>query len=202
MMVRDKEIINMIHEFRFLTGEDIAELFFNHTKQPVKQANAVLKRLRRDGYIKCSTERRKYVYYCAERKVKSDSQKIGHFLSISQFYRDIFRIEKPRVFVVEPKLGGKGMPEPDAFLIWKNTPFYVEIQRSKYTKPQMQDKMNRYEKYYRSGEWQSESWQLAQTKVFPPVWIIGVGSGSYDMNKQSFKVLQDTVPSMLTRFNK
>lgn len=202
MMLRDKEIINTIHEFRFLTGEDIADLFFGHTNHPASRANAVLKRLRRDGHIKCSTERKKYVYYCAERKVKSDSQKIGHFLSISKFYRDIFRIEKPRFFSVEPKLGGKGMPEPDAFMIWKNTPFYVEIQRSKYTKPQMQEKMNRYEKYYLSGDWQNEAWQIPQKKIFPPVWIIGVGSGSYDMNKQSFKVLQDTVESMLTRFNK
>ncbi|WP_211750255.1 replication-relaxation family protein [Paenibacillus sp. Marseille-Q4541] len=202
MRTRDEEIINTIHEFRFLTGEDVAEIYFSHTKKPITQANSVLKRLRRDGYIKCSTERKKYVYYCAERKVKSDSQKIGHFLSISQFYRDVFRIEKPRVFNVEPKLGGKGSPEPDAFMIWKNTPFYVEIQRSKYTKPQMQDKMNRYEKYYLSGDWQNEVWQIPQKKIFPPVWIIGVGSGSYDTNKQSFKVFQDTVESMLTRFNK
>lgn len=202
MMTRDKEIINTIHEFRFLSGEDIADLFFRHTKHPVIRANEVLKRLRRDGYIKCSTERRKYVYYCSERKVKSDSQKIGHFLSISQFYRDIFRIQKPRMFHVEPKLGGKGLPEPDAFMIWKNTPFYVEIQRSKYTKPQMKEKMDRYEKYYLSGIWKNEPWQMEKQKVFPLVWIIGVGSGTYDVSNQSFKVFQDSIESMLSKFQK
>lgn len=202
MRDRDKEIISTIHEFRFLTGEDIAEMFFSHTKYPIIQANAVLKRLRRDGHIHCSTERRKYVYYCAERKVKSNSQKIGHYLDISKFYRDIVKIEQPRTFNVEPpNIGGKGKPEPDAFMIWKNTPFYVEIQRSKYTKPQMADKLNRYEKYYLDREWENEKWQPPGTnKFFPMVWIVGVGSGSYEIDKRPFRIYQDNIEQMNSRF--
>lgn len=194
---RDKGIIADLNRFRFLRGEDIAELYFSHTKHPVTQANIVLKRLRRDGLIKCSTERRKYVYYCAERQVKQDSQKIGHFLSIADFYKDIRRIETPRAFNVEPKLGGKGLPEPDIFMIWKGAPWYVEIQRTRYTDKVMQEKLNRYEQFYLTGLWEQEAWQPAAKKIFPYLWIIGIGE--YKINNRPFRVYQGNMAEMMER---
>lgn len=139
-----------------------------------------------------------YVYFPIP-SIKKDSSKLGHFLSIVDFYKQLKRIEQPRVFEVEPKLGGKGLPEPDAFCIWKGAPWYIEIQRSVYTEKQMNEKLNRYENYYLSGEWEKAEWQPAK-KMFPYVWVIG--AGKYEVGVRSFKVIQANVEEIVRRFGK
>lgn len=171
MKQRDKEILNGLTKFRCLTRDHIAAMHFTGLKRPVTQANMVLKRLRRDGYVTCSTERRKYVYFPAPSTMKRDSAKIPHFLSIADFYTEICRQERPQVFEVEPKLGDKGGPEPDVFMIWFNSPFFVEIQRSIYSDKVMNEKLKRYELYYHKEEWHNFSWQ-PRTPVFPRIWIL------------------------------
>lgn len=188
MNARDKAILSDLQRFRCLSRDDIAELHFSHTKHPVTQANIVLKRLRREGVIKFSAERRKYIYFPAERAIKEDSQKINHFLAIADFYRQLNRIEAPRLFQVEPKLGGKGLPEPDVFAIWKGAPWFVEIQRTRYTAKVMAVKMNRYDQYHVNGDWERASWQPPGKKIFPYVWIIG--AVDYKVGIRPFKVLQ------------
>ncbi|MGF7046419.1 hypothetical protein J2T13_000895 [Paenibacillus sp. DS2015] len=194
MNARDKVILNDLERFRCLTRDDVAELHFSHTKQPITQANIVLKRMRRDGLIKCSTERRKYIYFPYALKMKKDSQKINHFLLIAQFYKDVRRSVTPKEFIVEPKYG-TGYMEPDIFMIWKGTPFFVEVQRTTYTDKVMKAKIDRYELYYNSGEWQKESWQPKDKKVFPYVWIIGVGK--YSTGIRPFRVIQNSAEEML-----
>ncbi|WP_160044728.1 replication-relaxation family protein [Paenibacillus sp. USDA918EY] len=197
MNARDKAIVADLERFRCLSRDDIADLHFAHTKHPITHTNMVLKRLRRDGLVKCSTDRRKYVYFPAEHTIKPDSQKINHFLAIADFYKQLRRIEEPRTFQVEPKLGGKGLPEPDAFVIWKGAPWYVEIQRTHYTERVMAEKLNRYEKYFLSGAWEKEAWQPASKKVFPYLWI--VGAGRYKVEGRPYRIYQSTVDEMVKR---
>lgn len=196
MTPRDKAIIADLERFRCLTRDDVAELHFAGLKEPIKAANDVLLRLRREGLINCSKERRKYVYFPVP-GIKKDSAKIGHFLAIAEFYRELSRHELPRTFEVEPKLGGKGLPEPDVFAIWKGAPWYVEIQRSVYSEKQMTEKLNRYEKYFLSGEWERAAWQPAGKKVFPYVWI--VGAGRYTVGQRAFRVMQGSVDDLIKR---
>ncbi|WP_339193107.1 replication-relaxation family protein [Paenibacillus sp. FSL W8-1287] len=196
MNVRDKAIVKDLERFRCLTRDDVAELHFSSVKNPVTQANMVLKRLRRDEVIACATDRRKYIYFPIP-SIKKDSAKIGHFLAIVDFYKQIRKAEAPRVFEVEPKVGGKGRPEPDVFCIWKGAPWFVEIQRSQFSDKVMQEKMNRYEQYYLSGEWEQEPWQPAGKKLFPYVWI--VGAGKYKTEGRPFRVFQDNVEGMKKR---
>lgn len=172
MTERDKAIIADLERFRCLTRDDVAELHFSAAKNPAKEANEVLLRLRRDGRIGVSKERRMYVYFPVP-SIKKDSAKLGHFLAIAGFYRELCRHQRPYRFDVEPKLGGKGLPEPDAFVIWRGAPWYVEIQRSIYSERQWAEKLNRYEKYYLGGEWERAEWQPAERKVFPYVWVVG-----------------------------
>lgn len=200
MIARDKAILADLERFRCLSRDDIAELHFSHTKHPVTHTNMVLKRLRRDGLIRCSTERRKYIYFPAERSIKTDSQKINHFLAIAGFFREVRRSEQPRVFQVEPKLGGKGLPEPDVFMIWKGAPWYIEIQRSHYTDRVMNEKLNRYEQYFVGGEWEREPWQPPTKKMFPYLWI--VGKGRYKTDGRPFRVYQCDVNEMLARIKR
>lgn len=62
--------------------------------------------------------------------------------------------------------------EPDAFMIWKRAPFFVEIRRSIYSEKVMNDKFNRYVSYFMSNEWKHEPWQPADKKVFPKIILL------------------------------
>lgn len=171
MKKRDMAILKDLERFRCLTRDDIIELHFKGLKQAVTGCNTVLKRLRRDGYIEVSSNHQPYLYFPSPATIKKDSSKIPHFLKIVEFYKSLLKYEEPKSFVVEPKYR-KGYMEPDAFMLWKRAPFFVEIQRSVYSEKVMNEKVNRYESYYFSNEWHSEPWQPQNKKVFPPVIII------------------------------
>lgn len=171
MRKRDLAIIRDLERFRCLTRDDIIDLHFSRLKQPVTCCNTVLKRLRRDGYIEVNTNHQPYLYFPSPASIKKDSTKIPHFLKIVEFYKSLLKFEEPKTFIVEPKYG-KGYMEPDAFMIWKRAPFFVEIQRSIYSARVMDEKVKRYEEYFFSNEWQQEAWQPQNKKVFPAVIII------------------------------
>lgn len=171
MRKRDKEILEDLQRFRCLTRDDLIDLHFPDLKNPVTCCNTVLKRLRRDGHIEVSKDRMPYIYFPSPSGIKKDSAKIPHFLEIVSVYKDVLNIEKPRLFTVEPKYK-KGFMEPDAFMIWKQAPFFVEIQRSVYSKKVMMEKYNRYLSYYMSDEWKQAEWQPTNKKVFPKVLLI------------------------------
>lgn len=197
MTERDKAIIMDLRRFRCLTGEDIAEIHFHGLKNPVTEANKALLRLRRIGEIEVSKERRKYVYFPKPSGMKKDSAKIGHFLAIADFFKQARRVDHPRIFEVEPKLGGKGLPEPDIFMIWKGAAFYVEIQNKVYSTKEMSEKLNRYEQYYLSGAWEQAEWQPRDKKVAPIIWIYG--AGRYNIGMRSFRVLQGSIEDVIRR---
>ncbi|MEK4886400.1 replication-relaxation family protein [Bacillus sp. FSL W8-0223] len=171
MRKRDLAILRDLERFRCLTRDDIIDLHFSRLKQPVTCCNTVLKRLRRDGYIEVNTNHQPYLYFPSPASIKKDSTKIPHFLKIVEFYKSLLKFEEPKTFIVEPKYG-KGYMEPDAFMIWKRAPFFVEIQRSIYSARVMDEKVKRYEEYFFSNEWQQEAWQPQNKKVFPAVIII------------------------------
>lgn len=171
MRKRDLAILKDLQRFRVLSRDDIIDLHFSHLKQPITSCNAVLKRLRRDGYIEVCTNMQPYLYFLSPAPIKKDSMKIPHFLKIVQFYKNLLEFQDPKSFIVEPKYG-KGFMEPDAFMIWKGGAFFVEIQRSVYSEKVMDEKINRYEVYFMSNEWQQESWQPTNKKVFPTVLMI------------------------------
>lgn len=170
MKKRDMDILRDLQRFRCLTRDQIIELYFSDLKNPINSCNTVLKRMRRDGHIEVSTKQQPYIYFSSPSPIKKDSAKIPHFLAIAQFYISLLKFQPPKL-VVEPKYG-KGFMEPDAFMIWNRAPFFVEIQRSVYSKKVMDEKFKRYMQYYMSGEWQKEAWQPQEKKVFPRVLII------------------------------
>lgn len=171
MRKRDIAILNDLQRFRCLTRDDIINLHFSGLKHSVTCCNTVLKRLRRDGHIEVNTNHQPYLYFPSPASIKKDSTKIPHFLKIVEFYRNLLKFEEPRSFIVEPKYG-KGYMEPDAFMIWKRAPFFVEIQRSVYSERVMKEKVKRYEEYFFSNQWQEETWQPANKKVFPAATIV------------------------------
>lgn len=187
MRKRDLAILNDLQHFRVLSRDDIIDLHFSHLKQPVTSCNTVLKRLRRDGYIEVNTSQQPYLYFISPAPIKRDSTKIPHFLKIVEFYKSLHKFVQPKSFIVEPKYG-KGYMEPDAFMIWKGGPFFVEIQRSHYSEKVMNEKINRYNTYYMSNEWQQEPWQPAHKKVFPTVLMIT--DTRYDIDSSNVRFYQ------------
>jgi hypothetical protein len=171
MKKRDLAILNDLQRFRCLTRDDIIDLHFKDLKQPVTCCNTVLKRLRRDGYIEVSTKQLPYIYFASPAPIKKDSTKIPHFLKIAEFYRSITKYEPSKSFIVEPKYG-KGYMVPDAFMLWKRGPFFVEIQRSVYSDKVMEEKVSRYEAFYLSNDWKKEAWQPKNIKIFPTVLML------------------------------
>jgi hypothetical protein len=149
---RDKEIIKDLNKFRVMDRDSIAEIHFGSLKNPKNKANNVLLRLLRDGRIQRSTAFVPYVYFGPEVEIKKNSQKIGHFLAILNVYKELKNLGNTGTFLVEPKYGKKGeCAEPDIFCQYRNTNFFVEVQRTVYSEKQMNEKMDRYLDLYNSG---------------------------------------------------
>lgn len=198
MRKRDLTIINDLQRFRCLTRDDIIDLHFSHLKQPITCCNTVLKRLRRDGYIDVNMNQQPFLYFISPAPIKKDSTKIPHFLKIVEFYKSLLNFQEPKTFTVEPKYG-KGYMEPDAFMIWKRGPFFVEIQRSIYSDKLMKEKVKRYEDYFFSNEWQQETWQPTNKKVFPTV--IMLTDTRYNLESPYIKFIQvQSIEQLLTIF--
>lgn len=184
---RDKQIIADLQQFRCMSRDDIIDLHFKGLKNGVTCCNTVMKRLHREEYIDVDTSQRPYVYFPYPSPIRKNSQKIRHFLAIVDVYKQLLQVEKPKVFQVEPKYQ-KGYMEPDIFTIWRKSPFFVEVQKSIYSKAVMQAKIKRYELYFHSREWQKESWQPKHTTVFPSLLILT--ESQYPISSSNFRIFQ------------
>ncbi|HFK1663371.1 replication-relaxation family protein [Bacillus cereus] len=187
MRNRDKAILNNLKRFRCMSRDDIIDLHFQGLKNAVTCCNTVMKRLRRDGHVDANISQQPYIYFPQSSTLRKTSQKIPHFLGIVDVYKQLIYYEKPKLFKVEPKYG-KAFMEPDAFTIWRRSPFFIEVQRSVYSKKVMQDKINRYELYFHSQEWHNESWQPKESKFFPSILIIT--EKYYNISSFSLRIFQ------------
>lgn len=187
MRNRDKAILNNLKRFRCMSRDDIIDLHFQGLKNAVTCCNTVMKRLRRDGHVDANISQQPYIYFPQSSTLRKTSQKIPHFLGIVDVYKQLLYYEKPKLFKVEPKYGKEFM-EPDAFTIWRRSPFFIEVQRSVYSKKVMQDKINRYELYFHSQEWHNESWQPKESKFFPSILIIT--EKYYNISSFSLRIFQ------------
>lgn len=187
---RDKEIIEFINRHRAVDRDSLAELFFSSLKTPVHGCNSVMIRLYRLGLVERTQQYSPTVYLPADAKIKKNSQKILHFLSILNVYKQMLTYSKPKHIVVEDKpTGQKGGIEPDLFAVWKGAPFWFEIQRNTYSEAKMQAKVSLYEKYFFSDEWKSLHWQRPdKPAVFPTV--IVVTPVRYNISSDYIKVIQ------------
>jgi hypothetical protein len=158
----------MINKFKCLGRDDIVSLFFPNSKSPISNCNAVLRRLRDRGHIKQSKKHFPSLYLSKENPIKETSQKIPHFLALFNVFRTLKNYLS--AFDVEPKIGTKGTVEPDVFMIFNNTPFFVEVQLTQYSNSVMNEKIKRYESYFYSNEWTALPWQPEQP-FFPYIVI-------------------------------
>lgn len=188
MKKRDKEILEMLRKFRTLDRDQLVEMFFSNLKQPIVVCNRVMKRLRMSGHVECDTSVAPYRYFPNPPTMRLDSMKMHHFKAIADFYIEMNKNGEIAEFEVEFRTGKKGSPEVDIFLIWRNIPFFVEIQRTVKTKKVMAEKFERYQDYFVSNEWQHLSWQSQKKKVFPLILL--VSDHAYSLPNHAFKIIQ------------
>ncbi|USK56597.1 replication-relaxation family protein [Cytobacillus solani] len=177
---RDKAIIKDLNKFRVMDRDSIAELHFSNLKNKKDSTNHVLLRLLRDGHIQRSTAYTPYLYFSNESQIKKNSQKIGHFLAILNTYKEVRQHGLLESFLVEPKYGKKGTVEPDIYMYFRNTPFFLEVQKSIYSEKQMQDKINRYVDLFNTG---------IIAKPFPHLLILSDQRYAFD-GDYPFKIFQ------------
>ena len=175
---RDKAIIADLRRFRVMDRDSIAELHFAGLANPVNAANAVMLRLVRQGYVKRSTATLPYCYLPADSTVKPNSAKLAHWLAILNVYKDVRQYGAVEQFDVEPKLGPKGTVEPDAFMIFRKTPFFIEVQTTVYSEKQMRRKFERYVGLYHQYK----------NERFPHVLLIS--EQRYGLDEYPFRVFQ------------
>ncbi|HHK5536255.1 TPA: replication-relaxation family protein [Bacillus mobilis] len=187
MKSRDKAILKDLRRFRCLSRDDIIDLHFQGLKKAVTSCNTVMKRLRRDGSVDVNVSQQPYIYFPQPSTIRKTSQKMPHFLAIVNVYKQLLQYEKPKMFKVEPKYG-KGYMEPDIFTIWRQSPFFIEVQNSIYSKKVMQEKLHRYEFYFHSLEWQQEPWQPKKSKYFPSLLVIT--DSQYEIFSPNFRIFQ------------
>ncbi|MGC9934385.1 hypothetical protein [Priestia aryabhattai] len=171
---RDKDIIGFINQFRAVDRDSLVGLFFKQLRSPINACNSVMVRLYRLGLIERTQQYSPTVYLPVDAKIKKNSQKILHFLSILDIYKQMCTYSVPKQVVVEDKpTGRKGGIEPDLFCIFIGSPFWVEIQRNQYSEQKIQAKINLYEEFFFSDDWKALHWQPEdQSAIFPSVILI------------------------------
>ncbi|MED4399748.1 replication-relaxation family protein [Metabacillus fastidiosus] len=184
MRKRDRLIIEALEQFRALSRDQVAAMFYGHLKCPVTNANFALKRLRDRGYIEANTNMQPYVYFPKPSRIKQDGQKVAHFLKIADFYLQLEKAGGNIKFVhIEPQYMDNKL-RPDMCVHWRGKVWFVEIQNSHYTHKVMNEKLKRYQTFYDSGEWK----ELPFAKKFPFVWI--VADHKYKIEVDGFRVFQ------------
>lgn len=189
MKKRDKEIIEALERFKCLSRDQIAQLFFKHTKKPHTNANFVLKRLRRDGYITANADKsfHQYIYFPNPPEIKKNSQKVDHYLLIAQIYIDMMKYDKVKQYDIEPIVDDF---IPDAFARWKGSRWFVEAQNSLYTSKQLEQKLQKYVEWYKSEEWMYTQFVNDMKPIFPHVLIVGKTNKKLDTSQYPFRVAQ------------
>jgi hypothetical protein len=189
---RDKDIIGLINQFRAVDRDSLVELFFKQLKSPVNACNSVMVRLYRLGLIERTQQYSPTVYLPVDAKIKKNSQKILHFLSILDVYKQMCTYSTPKQVIVEDKpTGRKGGIEPDLFCIFKGSPFWIEIQRNQYSEQKMQAKINLYEEFFFSDKWRSLHWQPEdRAAIFPSVTLIT--PVRYAVTSEHIRIIQVT----------
>ena len=187
---RDKDIIGFINQFRAVDRDSLVELFFKQLKSPVNACNSVMVRLYRLGLIERTQQYSPTVYLPVDAKIKKNSQKILHFLSILDVYKQMSTYGMPKQVIVEDKpTGRKGGIEPDLFCIFKGSPFWIEIQRNQYSEQKMLDKIHLYEEFFFSDEWKALQWQPEdRAAIFPSVILIT--PIQYAVSSDYFRLIQ------------
>lgn len=180
MLQRDKEILSSLEKFKCLERDQIATLHFSKNKNPIVNCNRVLKRLRTTGYIQANTNRsfQQYIYFLNPSVMKTDSQKINHFLRVAQGYIDMKKYSPVSYYNIEPKIK-EGNFIPDVKCKWMGKEWYVEFQNSLYTTKQLYSKLDKYVDYFNKGYWNDER-----------VLIIGKINFKFDPTDYPFKVIQ------------
>lgn len=158
MKKRDLDILNSLEKFKCLTTSQIAALHFSKNAYPIVSANKVLKRLRLNNYITANTDRsfHEYIYFINPPPIKTDSQKIDHYLLINQTVIDMTKYSPISEFQIETAISGANIIPDIQINGWLDNDWFIECQNSVYTTKQLYNKLDKYKDYHNKGYWNNE----------------------------------------------
>lgn len=197
MTKRDRSIIADLGRFGVMTRDQIIKLHFKGLRNPVSNANAVMLRLYRQGRVERNADFSQYVYFPIKSGASKNTPKLHHYLAIVDVYMDMKNHGKVTQFIVEPKYG-KGYAEPDAFAIWKGSPFFIEVQLSRISTKEVMLKVKRYDSLKESRIINHEPWQPTSS-IFPTVLLISQTRHVISNNSIKFVQVQKIDDLMPTR---
>lgn len=181
MKKRDLDILSSLENFKCLTTSQISALHFSKNAYPIVSANKVLKRLRLSNYITANTDRsfQEYIYFIYPSPIKTDSQKIDHYLLINQTIIDMMSYSPIREFQIETGLSDVNIIPDIRVKGWLDNDWFIECQNSVYTTNQLYNKLDKYKELYDKGHWENQR-----------VLIVGKVNLKFDPEEYPFKVKQ------------
>lgn len=181
MKHRDLAILKSLEKFKCLTRDQIAALHFSHNARPHVSANQVLKRLRRDNYITANTDCsfQQYIYFNNPSPIKTDSQKIDHYLLMNQTIIDMMKYSSITEFHIETSITNAEFIPDIHVKGWLDNDWFIECQNSLYTTKQLYSKLDRFKVYFEKGYWNNEK-----------VLIIGKINLKFNPDDYHFKIKQ------------
>jgi hypothetical protein len=152
-----REIEQYFRTFPLSSRDQLLKWFYDGDTKKANLVNAKLLKLVERGKLKVNRDRRPYVYFAPDTKVKKQSNKLDHYLAAVDFYiwfanscRE-YRNEIPKVLAFEHNFG-KGKAKPDIVLKWLNKVYFVEVQRTIIPQRRMDKKLKLYEEVYIEGD--------------------------------------------------
>ncbi|MEI3606920.1 replication-relaxation family protein [Pseudogracilibacillus sp. SE30717A] len=199
MTKRDRAIIADLERFGVMSRDHLIKLHFKGLRNQVSNANAVMLRLFRQGRVNRNADYSQFIYFPIGGGIRKDSGKLRHYLAIVDTYIEMQKLGEVSSFISEPKYG-KGFAEPDAFTIWKGSPFFIEVQLSRISQREVAQKVKRYEALASSGIIAREPWQPAGKPIFPSVLFLS--ETRYAIENSTIKFIQIRKISNLFESNK
>lgn len=161
-----EKIINLFEVVPIATREQLIRKFFSEYANPEWKCRVIMKQLHLDKKVFMNKEYRPYICFSKTKKIPQHSSKLPHHIDVVDFYLN----HQFTNFIYEPPLGFQkdGFPRPDAFVIWFDKPYFIEVQtdRKHWTKEEIREKIKRYEKAIRKEKYKIYS------ETIPALWFV------------------------------
>jgi hypothetical protein len=200
-----KDVLQFGRICKIFNTEQIGRMFFSHLSQPQKQASEYLKGMLDEKLLDvkpCRAMNEPNTYRLSKKgrlasgedfhPIPFSTNKVGHWLGLTDVYIDMCEIEPPQLFITELRdeyhyHGSNYTFSPDIFAVWLKKIMFIEWQRSPISSKRWAKKWEVYQTYYDSGTWQSAPWQSYFTATKKPR-IVCVSTQMPDTILPSFEV--------------
>ncbi|MCY0892340.1 MAG: replication-relaxation family protein [Acidibacillus sp.] len=161
-MAHRDDIIDFLSTVRIANTEQVGRLFYADRGSPSKRASEALSELAKEKLVEGEivklgtpklwrlTKKAKDSMGIGQKGIPFNTAKTAHWLAIADLYIRLRKIERPLFFIPEYRevIENKRIFSPDAWLVWRKRPFFVEVQLTVMPSMRWKDKWKSYELFY------------------------------------------------------